>query len=102
MPEFNSGDPKRIQHFLKVYEFAHVIGVSEGLDAGTQRILDMASIMHDIGIRPSEEIFGTKKCNEVITYSKEQANHSIILVTELVDNELFAGLVLDKTVHIIF
>lgn len=37
-----------------------------------------------------------------ITYSKEQNDHSIILVTELVDNELFAQLVLDKTVHIIF
>jgi len=58
MTEFNSGDPKRIQHFLKVYEFAHVIGVKEGLDAKTQRILDMASIMHDIGIRPSEEKYG--------------------------------------------
>jgi len=37
-----------------------------------------------------------------ITYSKEQDDHSIILVTELVDNELFAQLVLDKSVHIIF
>ena len=37
-----------------------------------------------------------------ITYSKEQDDHSIILVTELVDNELFTQLVLDKTVHIIF
>lgn len=37
-----------------------------------------------------------------ITYSKEQDDHSILLVTELVDNELFAQLVLDKTVHIIF
>lgn len=61
MTEFNSGDPKRIQHFLKVYEFAHLIGVMEGLDANTLRILDMASIMHDIGIRPSEEKYG--KCN---------------------------------------
>jgi len=58
MTEFNSGDPKRIQHFLKVYEFAHVIGVKEGLDADTLSILDMASIMHDIGIRPSEEKYG--------------------------------------------
>jgi len=58
MTEFNSGDPKRIQHFLKVYEFAHVIGVKEGLDAKMLRILDMASIMHDIGIRPSEEKYG--------------------------------------------
>ncbi len=37
-----------------------------------------------------------------ITYSREQDDHSIILVTELVDNELFAQLVSDKTVHIIF
>ncbi|MGN0278185.1 MAG: hypothetical protein ACI4C4_02410 [Lachnospiraceae bacterium] len=36
-----------------------------------------------------------------ITYSKEQDDHSIVLVTELVDNELFAQLVADKTVHII-
>lgn len=58
MTEFNEGDPKRIQHFIKVYEFAHVIGVKEGLDEATLRILDMASIMHDIGIRPSEEKYG--------------------------------------------
>ena len=37
-----------------------------------------------------------------ITYSKEQDDHAIILVTELVDNELFAKLVSDQTVHIIF
>lgn len=37
-----------------------------------------------------------------ITYSKEQADHSIILVTELVDNELFAKIIMDKRVHIIF
>lgn len=37
-----------------------------------------------------------------ITYSREQDDHSIVLVTELVDNELFGQLVSDKTVHIIF
>lgn len=58
MTEFNAGDPKRIQHFIKVYEFAHIIGIKEGLSADTLRILDMASIMHDIGIRPSEEKYG--------------------------------------------
>lgn len=39
---------------------------------------------------------------EKITYSKEQDDHATILVTELVDNKLFAQLVSDKTVHIIF
>lgn len=37
-----------------------------------------------------------------ITYSKVQDDYSVILVTELVDNELFAQLVSDRTVHIIF
>lgn len=61
MTEFNAGDPKRIQHFIKVYEFAHVIGVKEQLEEHLLRILDMAAIMHDIGIRPSEEKYG--KCD---------------------------------------
>lgn len=58
MIRFNEGDPKRIQHFMKVYEFAHIIGVKEGLDEHTLRILDMASVMHDIGIRPAEKKYG--------------------------------------------
>lgn len=61
MIEFDKGDPKRIQHFVKVYEFSHVIGIEEGLDEKTQNILDIASILHDIGIRPAEEKYG--KCD---------------------------------------
>lgn len=37
-----------------------------------------------------------------ITYSKVQGDQSVILVTEVVDNELFLKLVQDKSVHIIF
>ena len=58
MTEFYKGDPKRIQHFMKVYEYAHMIGKLEELDEETRKILDIASILHDIGIRPSEEKYG--------------------------------------------
>lgn len=58
MTEFNAGDPKRIQHFIKVYEFAHIIGVKEQLEEKQLHILDMAAIMHDIGIRPAEIKYG--------------------------------------------
>lgn len=61
MAEFNKGDPKRIQHFTKVYDYAHTIGTLEKTDEQTLKILDIASIMHDIGIRPSEEKYGS--CN---------------------------------------
>lgn len=58
MAEFNRGDPKRIQHLTKVYEYAHLIGKSEGLNEETRKILDIAAILHDIGIRPGEEKYG--------------------------------------------
>ena len=58
MTAFNKGDPKRIQHFVKVYEYAHTIGKLEGLDEKSQKILDIAAILHDIGIRPAEEKYG--------------------------------------------
>ena len=58
MTEFYKGDPKRIQHFMKVYEYVHMIGILEGLDEETRKTLDIAAILHDIGIRPSEEKYG--------------------------------------------
>ena len=58
MTEFDKGDAKRIQHFIKVYEYAHLIGTLEGLDAKTQKILDIASILHDIGIHLAEAKYG--------------------------------------------
>ena len=48
---------------------------------------------------------GVKACRKDarrITYSKEQADHSVVLVTEIVDNDAFIELIKDKTVHFIF
>ncbi|MDO4281639.1 MAG: HD domain-containing protein [Peptococcaceae bacterium] len=58
MIAFDRGDAKRIQHFLKVHRFAQLIGRGEGLDEGTQFILEAAALVHDIGIHPAEEKFG--------------------------------------------
>ena len=43
-----------------------------------------------------------RKDERKITYSKEQSDHSVVLVTEMVDNEAFVKLINDKSVHIIF
>ena len=53
MVRYERGCPQRVQHFLKVHAFAELIGRSEGLDQRTMEILEAASIVHDIGIRPS-------------------------------------------------
>ena len=58
MIEFDAGDPRRIQRFLKVHGFTHLIGTTEGLDARTQRRAELAAVVHDIGIHPAEEKYG--------------------------------------------
>lgn len=59
MIEYYEGDPKRIQHFLKVYQFAGFIGRNEQLDHETQYILETAALVHDIGIKAAEAKFGS-------------------------------------------
>ena len=58
MTHYYAGQPYRIQHFMKVYGYAKLIGEEERIDARTQEILNAASIVHDIGIKKSEEIYG--------------------------------------------
>ncbi len=55
MTDYYSGDCKRINHFLKVYSLAKVIGEGEGLPQDKQILLETAAVVHDIGIKISEE-----------------------------------------------
>ena len=52
------GEPHRIQHFLKVHSFCRYIGQEEGLTGEELERLELAGVVHDIGIRPAEEKFG--------------------------------------------
>jgi uncharacterized protein len=53
--EIDAGDPKRIQHFLKVQSFADYISSRENLPAETSFLLEVSAILHDIGIHACEE-----------------------------------------------
>lgn len=59
MTEFDRGATGRIQHFYKVHNLAAAIGALEGLDEETQFVLETAAIVHDIGIKPSREKYGS-------------------------------------------
>ena len=59
MIEYDTGDAKRIQHFLKVHELAAEIGRLEELDAHTQFLVESAAVVHDIGIHKAEEKYGS-------------------------------------------
>lgn len=50
---------RRVGHFLKVYGYAKMIGGSEDMDEGALDALEAAAIVHDIGIRPSLEKYGS-------------------------------------------
>ena len=52
MIRYYARDPKRIQHFTGM------IGKLEGLEDDEQNILEIAAIVHDIGIKVSEEKYG--------------------------------------------
>ena len=59
MTEYFSSDPKHVGHFLKVYAFSKTIGEAEKLSAENQEILEIAAAVHDIGIKKSEELYGS-------------------------------------------
>ncbi|SDN40152.1 HD domain-containing protein [Acetanaerobacterium elongatum] len=63
MTEYYAGDPRRINHFIKVHEFAKTIGELEGLDAHTLFTLEAAAVVHDIGIKLSEQKYGSSAGN---------------------------------------
>lgn len=53
--EYDKGDPRRINHFVKVHAYAKLIGEKEGLDKETLNILEAAAVLHDIGIHNCEK-----------------------------------------------
>lgn len=63
MIRYYSKDPRRVNHFLKVYSFAKSIGELEKLDEETQNILEVAAVMHDIGIKISEVKYNSSAGN---------------------------------------
>lgn len=55
MIEYFGTDVRRINHFIKVYAFARSIGNSEKLSEYEQSLLEVTALVHDIGIKLSEE-----------------------------------------------
>ena len=59
MTEFYSGDPLRVQHFMKVHAYSALIARLEGLGGRETFILETAAYTHDIGIKPAEKMYGS-------------------------------------------
>ncbi|MDR1641199.1 MAG: HD domain-containing protein [Clostridiales bacterium] len=59
MIEYEKGVPARVGHFLKVHGFAKAIGELENLSPETLYVLEATALVHDIGIKPSLEKYGS-------------------------------------------
>lgn len=59
MIEYFGNDVRRINHALKVHSFARNIGMLEGIEGENLMILEVAAILHDIGIKESERKYGS-------------------------------------------
>ena len=51
---YNGNDVKRINHLVKVYSFARLIGNLENCEPQVQTIIEISAILHDIGIHEAE------------------------------------------------
>lgn len=61
--DYFKNDVKRINHALKVYSFALVIGENENLTDEKKTIIKLTSILHDVGIKESERKYNSTAGN---------------------------------------
>lgn len=73
MIAFSQGNIHDIDHLIRVWTYARTIGELEGLDAGTQYILEAAVIVHDIACPLCREKYGN-------TNGKHQETEGVPLV----------------------
>lgn len=94
MIEFYEGDPKRIQHFIKVHSFAKLIGTEEKLDDVTMFILEATAYTHDIGIKIAEEKYG--KCD-----GKLQEQEGPIVAQKMLSELGFENYIIERICYLI-
>jgi HD superfamily phosphodiesterase len=94
MMQKNSGDTKRIEHSLKVYGYAQLLGVAESLDEKRLEILELTALLHDIGIHVAEKKYG-------FSSSHYQETEGPPVAREILSSLDFNAETMDRVCHII-
>ncbi len=92
MIDYSDGNRHDINHLLKVWGYAKTIGELEGLDEKTQRILEVAAILHDIACPICREKYGN-------TNGKYQEQEGIPLAQDFLKD---TGLPVDEIDRIVY
>ena len=94
MIDYSNGNQHDINHFLKVYTYAKIIGECEGLDQTTQTILEIAAIVHDIACPLCREKYGNAN-------GKYQEQEGPALVKEFLRNSGLPQTMVDRAVYLV-
>lgn len=94
MIQFYNGNLHDINHFLKVWSFAHTIGCIENLDNKTQTILEISAIVHDIACPLCREKYGN-------TNGKYQEKEGILLAQEFLNDFNIAQNMKDRIIFLV-
>ena len=63
MIEYYRGDPHQVQHFVKVHSFARLIAQEEGARGELLELIEVAALVHDIGIKAAIAKYGKSSAN---------------------------------------
>lgn len=94
MIQYYCGDPKRIQHFVKVHSFAKLIAELEQVDQQTMEILEAAAYVHDIGIKAAEQKYGS--CS-----GKLQEQEGPAIAKEMLERLGFEKCITDRVCYLV-
>lgn len=92
MIAYSEGNRHDINHLVKVWSYAKIIGELEGLDEKTQRTLEVAAILHDIACPLCREKYGN-------TYGKYQEEEGMPLTEAFLED---SGLAEDEIRRIVY
>ncbi len=79
MIAYSKGNIHDIDHFIRVWTYAKIIGELEGLNPKTQYILEVAAITHDIACPLCREKYGN-------THGKHQEEEGIPMVRAFLES----------------
>lgn len=94
MIKYYSGDPKRIQHFIKVYFFCEMIGTAEKLSDDEMLVIRTAALTHDIGIKQAEKLYSSSN-------GKYQEELGPNIAKEMLENLKFPESVIERVCFLI-
>lgn len=94
MMQKNCGDTRRIEHSLKVFAYAQLLGIAESLNDKMMEILVLSALLHDIGIHIAEKKYGKAT-------SRDQESEGPPVAHEILTKMNFEPEVIERVCYII-